>query len=199
MKMDAEKYLNTYLEDLRIVIEKLDVDKVIQIYYKLNEVRNQNGKIFVFGNGGSAATASHAICDLSKNTRTPKNKRLKVIGLNDNMATFSAYANDEGYENSLKEQIISLGDRGDLAIAISGSGNSINVIRAVEAAKEKGVFTVGITAFQGGKLKNVADLTIVVPSNDMEIAEDIHLVIIHMLTGLLRGNRYDCISMENPI
>lgn len=106
------------------------------------------------------------------------------------MSIFSAYANDDGYESVFKEQIISLGEEEDITLAISGSGNSPNVLEGVAAAKRKNMYTIGFTGFQGGKLKNLADLVLVVPSNDMEIIEDIHLVLNHLLTGLLRGRRY---------
>ncbi len=106
------------------------------------------------------------------------------------MPIFSAYANDEGYDNVFKEQIISLGKPGDLALAISGSGNSQNVLKGVQAAKEKEMYTIGLTGFNGGKLKELADLVLVVPSTDMEIIEDMHLIANHLLTGLLRGRRY---------
>lgn len=183
-------YLKKYLSDLTSVIGNLDLDKLEMIYREMDRVRKEQGYIYVFGNGGSAATVGHLICDIGKNTRIESESRVRIISLNDNMPIFSAYANDEGYDNVFKEQIISLGKPGDLALAISGSGNSQNVLKGVQAAKEKEMYTIGLTGFNGGKLKELADLVLVVPSTDMEIIEDMHLIANHLLTGLLRGRRY---------
>ena len=183
-------YLKKYLSDLTSVIGNLDLDKLEMIYREMDRVRKEQGYIYVFGNGGSAATVGHLICDIGKNTRIESEPHVRIISLNDNMPIFSAYANDEGYDNVFKEQIISLGKPGDLALAISGSGNSQNVLKGVQAAKEKEMYTIGLTGFNGGKLKELADLVLVVPSTDMEIIEDMHLIANHLLTGLLRGRRY---------
>ncbi len=183
-------YLKKYLADLTSVIGNLDLDKLEMIYREMDRVRKEQGYIYVFGNGGSAATVGHLICDIGKNTRIESEPHVRIISLNDNMPIFSAYANDEGYDNVFKEQIISLGKPGDLALAISGSGNSQNVLKGIQAAKEKEMYTIGLTGFNGGKLKELADLVLVVPSTDMEIIEDMHLIANHMLTGLLRGRRY---------
>lgn len=184
------EYIKRYIMDLTSVIANLDLKKLEQIYSEIDRVRREQGFVYVFGNGGSAATVGHLICDIGKNTRIESESRVRIISLNDNMPIFSAYANDEGYANVFKEQIISLGKPGDLAFAISGSGNSPNVLKGIQAAKEKGMYTIGLTGFDGGKLKNLADLVLVVTSKDMEIIEDIHLIANHLLTGLLRGRRY---------
>lgn len=188
--MDITEYLDSYLSDLKKVLNSLNSDQIRIIYEKLSEVRMRGDMVFVMGNGGSAATSSHFICDMGKNTRNITNPRLRIVGLSDNVAIFSAYANDEGYENSFKEQILTLGKEGDLLIAISGSGNSKNLLNAVRAAKTKDILTISITGCKGGKLKELVDHYIIIPSDDMEIIEDIHLVINHLLTGLLRGSRY---------
>lgn len=188
--MEARQYIDVYLSDLKKVIDSLPLDTLEAIYTRLDACQRQEKTLFVFGNGGSAATASHMVCDLGKNTRGTEKPRLRVIGLNDNMPIFSAYANDEGYDRVFAEQIISLGRAGDVALAISGSGNSPNVLAGVEAAKENGLFTIGFTGFSGGKLKDMVDLALVVPVNDMEQVEDLHMILDHMVTGLLRGRRY---------
>lgn len=188
--MEARQYIDVYLSDLKKVIDSLPLDTLEAIYTRLDACQRQEKTLFVFGNGGSAATASHMVCDLGKNTRGTEKPRLRVIGLNDNMPIFSAYANDEGYDRVFAEQIISLGRAGDVALAISGSGNSPNVLAGVEAAKENGLFTIGFTGFSGGKIKDMVDLALVVPVNDMEQVEDLHMILDHMVTGLLRGRRY---------
>ena len=189
--MEAVSYVNTYLEGLKTVIDALPRDVIAQIYAKLEECQISGQTLFVMGNGGSAATASHMVCDMGKNTRGTQKPRLRVIGLADNMAGFSAYANDEGYDRVFAEQIISLGRTGDVVVAISGSGNSSNVLEGVKIAREKGMFTIGFTGYAGGKLKGAVDLPLVVPVNDMEQIEDVHMILDHVLTGLLRGRRYD--------
>ncbi|NMB89488.1 MAG: SIS domain-containing protein [Chloroflexi bacterium] len=189
--MQTEQYIETYFSDLKKVIDALPRATIAQVYQKLDECQRSGKTLFVFGNGGSGATASHIVCDMGKNTRGSAKPRLRVVGLNDNMAIFSAYANDEGYDRVFAEQIISLGDPGDLVLAISGSGNSPNVLEGIRAAKEKGMFTIGLTGYSGGKMKDLVDLPLVVPVNDMEQIEDVHMILDHLITGLLRGGRYE--------
>lgn len=188
--MNEKKYIKSYLSDLKKILDKLDLDEIQTIYNMISEVRKKEAMVYVMGNGGSAASSSHMVCDMGKNTRNEQDPRLKIQDLNSNIPIFSAYANDEGYENVFKEQIITLGKEGDLLIAISGSGNSENVLKAIQSAKEKGMQTMGISGFKGGKLKELVDFHCLIPSDDMEIIEDVHIIINHILTGLLRGNRY---------
>ncbi len=189
--METVVYINTYLEELKVVIDALPRDVIAQIYARLEECQLSGHTLFVMGNGGSAATSSHMVCDMGKNTRGTQKPRLRVIGLADNMPSFSAYANDEGYDRVFAEQLISLGLPGDVVLAISGSGNSANVLEGIKAAKEIGMYTIGFTGYAGGKLKGAVDLPLVVPVNDMEQIEDVHMILDHVLTGLLRGRRYD--------
>ena len=125
-------------------------------------------------------------CDFGKNTRSADKPRLRVISLTDNLATLTAYANDEGYETVFSEPLKSLAEPGDLVIAISGSGNSPNVLNGVKTAHAMGLMTIGLTGFQGGKLKGLVDVCLVVPSNSMEQVEDVHLVLDHILTILMK-------------
>ena len=189
--METLAYIDTYFSDLKKVIDALPHDTIAAVYEKLDDCQRNGKTLFVFGNGGSAATATHMVCDMGKNTRGSEKPRLKIVGLNDNMAIFSAYANDEGYNRVFAEQVISLGNEGDVILAISGSGNSPNVLEGVQAAKEKGMYTIGWTGFSGGKLKDMVDLALVVPVNDMEQIEDVHMILDHLTTGLLRGKRYN--------
>ncbi len=189
--MEAIPYINTYLNGLKDVIDALPRETIAKVYAKLEECQISGQTLFVMGNGGSAATASHMVCDMGKNTRGTQKPRLRVIGLADNMPSFSAYANDEGYDRVFAEQIISLGRPGDVVLAISGSGNSSNVIEGLKAAREIGMYTIGFIGYSGGKMKDLVDLPLIVPVNDMEQIEDLHMVLDHVLTGLLRGRRYD--------
>jgi len=139
------------------------------------------------GNGGSASTATHFVCDLGKNTRSPELPNFRVIGLSDNMAIFSALANDEGYENVFAQQLASFVQPEDIVIGISASGNSPNVLRAMVLANQRGARTVAFTGFDGGKLRSLAGIEIHVPSHCIEHVEDIHLVLEHLITKALKG------------
>jgi D-sedoheptulose 7-phosphate isomerase len=139
------------------------------------------------GNGGSASTATHFVCDLGKNTRSPHLPNFRVIGLSDNMAIFSALANDEGYENVFAQQLSSFVQPEDIVIGISASGNSPNVLKAMELANQRGARTVAFTGFDGGKLRSLAGIEIHVPSHCIEHVEDIHLMLEHLITKALKG------------
>ncbi len=170
--------IREYFAGLSELIGRLPYGKIEALVGILREVRERGGCVFVFGNGGSATTASHFACDLGKGTVAEKRPRFRVVTLHD-IATFSAYANDCGYEAVFVEPLKSLARPGDVAVGISASGNSPNVLRALEAAREMGLRTVGITGYQGGKLRELVELCIVVPSDDMQWIEDMHLAILH--------------------
>ena len=159
--MDA---LKQYFADETQLIEQLDLPRVEQVIKTLALARTDGRHVFVFGNGGSAATASHFACDLGKGTVQPNLPRFRVVSLNDSIPTITAYANDMGCETMFAEPLISLAQRGDLAIAFSVSGNSPNVVRAMEAARERGLATIGLTGFDGGKLKALVDIHLNIPS-----------------------------------
>jgi D-sedoheptulose 7-phosphate isomerase len=175
-----------YIAELKNVLDRLPyavIDQVVQI---IHQARIQGRRVFIMGNGGSASTASHMVCDLAKNTRKPGWPSLKVIGLADNMAIFSALANDEGYENVFVQQLANLVEKDDVVVAISASGNSKNVLKAVELANAAGALTVGFTGFDGGKLGQMAQVHLHVPSDCIEQVEDIHLMLDHMITKALK-------------
>jgi D-sedoheptulose 7-phosphate isomerase len=180
-----------YFDELQRTLEHLpdaDIQCVVDL---LSEARSNQRKIFIMGNGGSASTASHFVCDLAKNTRRPDLPNFRVIGLSDNMAIFSALANDEGYENVFAQQLTSLLQAGDVVIAISASGNSPNIVKAVELANQMGATTVGFSGFDGGKLKSMAQYGIHVASHCIEHVEDIHLMLEHVITKELRDIEYE--------
>ena len=175
-----------YLNKFQDAIDRVDFRLLDTFISWLQEARLNGNQVFLMGNGGSASTASHFVCDLAKATRRPGWPSFRVIGLADNMAIFSAYANDEGYENVFANQLANLVRAGDIVVAISGSGNSMNVVNAVRLAKSMGARTVGMTGFDGGKVGQLVDLNVHVPSNQMEVVEDIHLMMEHMVTYALR-------------
>ena len=178
-------YAKNYSAELKKTIDKLPMDKINQAIRVLHDARMKDRKIFIMGNGGSASTASHFVCDLAKNTRRIDIPAFRVIGLTDNMAIFSAYANDEGYENVFAQQLANLVEPGDVVIAISGSGKSPNVLKAVELANKVGAYTIGFTGFEGGKLGPLSKLNINIPSDRIEMVEDLHMAAEHMICGAL--------------
>ncbi len=144
--------VSAYLHTMQETLGKIDVGTIEQFIDVLMDARLYGRQVFIMGNGGSASTASHFVADLAKNTRRPNWPHFRVIGLTDNMAIFSAYANDEGYENVFAEQLSSLVEPQDIVIGISASGNSENVLRAIRLANKFGAYTVGLTGFSGGEL-----------------------------------------------
>ena len=183
---DYQKTVNQYFTALKAVINDFPIDDLLTFLEVIESAREEEHAIFICGNGGSWATAAHMVCDFGKNTRMPDAKRIKVIGLGDNIPSLTAYANDEGYDRIFAETLISLMAPGDVLIAISGSGNSPNVLRAVESAHELGGTTLGLTGFSGGELKVKVDHCLVIPSDSMEMIEDFHMIIDHILTICLR-------------
>ena len=155
-----------------------------------NSIKN-NQKIFVAGNGGSATLALHYVCDLSKNANPDWGKnvnRYKAICLSNNIGYITAISNDSAYEDIFRQQLINLASKNDILILISSSGNSPNIIKAAEYAKEAGLITIGITGFKGGRLKKICDYSAHVNSDSYEVSEDIHQIFGHFLVCWLREN-----------
>lgn len=194
------EYIREYMTELDQTIQKLPVEKIDQLVHILHNARLNGRQIFIMGNGGSASTASHFVCDLAKNTAFPDLPGFKVIGLSDNMSIFSALANDHGYENVFVDQLRNFVQANDVVIAISTSGNSDNVIHAVELAKKVGAETIGLTGYNGGKLGKLVSLEIRVPSNNVQHIEDLHLSIEHVVCySLLRMAEITVTQFSEPI
>ena len=175
-----------YLLAVQDVLARLDheiVDRMVDAIWRGYE---EGRTLFVFGNGGSAALASHFACDIGKGTIARRAKRLKTIALTDNVALITAWANDKAYEEIFSEQLESLAEKGDIALAISGSGSSPNVIRGLEAGRRLGVQTLVLTGFAGGRAKALADLCLIVPSDSMQHIEDAHLCATHAIFLAIR-------------
>lgn len=162
-------------------IERLDLNQVEQLSALIERAYHDGRFVFIIGNGGSGANASHLCEDLAKCTLKDfeSQRRLKVLSLTDNAAGIMAWANDEGYDRIFLEQLKNLASPGDLLLAISGSGNSPNILKAVEWANKNEMTTVGITGFGGGKLKTLAHHNVHAGIDDMGIAESLHSVIFH--------------------
>ena len=184
---EKENFIKLYTDQLSQVLSALPEDKLHEISAALQDARETGKQVFTVGNGGSAAAASHMACDFGKNTRQAGKNRMRAICLNDNIPTIMAYSNDEGYDVIFSEQLLNLGKPGDILIAISGSGNSANILKAIETARQLQITVIGLTGFQGGKMKALTDICMVVPCDSMEMIEDVHLIINHILAGLLRG------------
>jgi len=176
-----------HLSVTRDAIAKLDGEAIGRFHDLLWEAYLRGRKVFLCGNGGSASTSSHFAQDLAKGTIPGKGteKRLRAIALTDNVSYITALANDQGYDDVFVEQLRNLAEPGDLLIAISGSGNSANVLRAVGWGNDHGLETVGITGFDGGKLRWMAKYSVHVPVMHMGIAESVHLVLVHVTVECL--------------
>jgi D-sedoheptulose 7-phosphate isomerase len=182
-----EAFARRYLADARAaLVEPYLVEGVSRIVPILLRARAAGRTVFFFGNGGSASTASHFVVDISKVAARGDAPRIRCVGLSDNVPSLTAWGNDSDYSRIFSEQLKILAQRGDVAVALSGSGNSPNVLEAVRAARELGVTTIGLTGIGGGKLKDLVDVAVVVPSNSMQHTEDVHVAILHLLTAYLR-------------
>lgn len=184
-----KNFIDGYLKDIIDCLEHMRVnnaeffDQLATIFI---EARANNKQIFFMGNGGSASTASHFVCDLGKGTIVEGYPRFKALSLSDNIPLMLAWGNDSHYDDIFVEQMKNLLHEGDVVVGISGSGNSGNVIKAMEYANANGAVTVGLTGFDGGKLKDIASLVFVVPIHYMQKIEDIHMLVDHLVTSLIR-------------
>jgi len=192
-------YIHRYIEELKQTLADLPEDQIELVVQILHEARMNNQQVFIMGNGGSASTASHFVCDLGKNTRVNGIPNFRVMGLTDNMALFSALANDEGYENAFAQQLASHIRPGDVVIGISTSGNSSNVVNAIELANSIPAKTIGFTGFESGKLGGMVDVDLHVPSHLIEHVEDIHLVLEHLICKELREKAVVMSDLEKPL
>ncbi len=179
-------YARAYLERTADIAMRIPTDAAARIVRVLIEACEAGRTVFVMGNGGSSATATHFANDLGKGGVSGFPKRFKVICLNDNMALVTAWANDTDYQRIFAEQLRNFVEPGDVVVGFSGSGNSPNVLNAIRLAKERRAVTVGFTGLPGGLLRNLADHCLVVPSTDMQHIEDLHLVVAHLIYSQIR-------------
>ena len=182
--MNFTKEIKRYIALEREVLERIDVEQLNAALNLLNETRLRKGRIYICGNGGSAATASHFQNDFNKGVSEHVDIPFRFTCLNDNVATLMAIANDIGYEEVFRFQLRGNLEENDILIAISGSGNSKNVINAVEYAKANGNKVIGLTGYSGGKLKEHSDIALHVPVDSMQIAEDLHMMFDHLMMSV---------------
>jgi D-sedoheptulose 7-phosphate isomerase len=177
----VKAFLENYRGELSAVLHAIDLAKIGEFIQILERAREEGRGIFVFGNGGSAATASHFVVDMVKGASYGRQKRFRMMALSDQAPTITAYANDIGYEVVFEQQLRNFAQPGDVVMAISGSGNSPNVLRAVEYANSIGCATIGLTGFDGGQLARLASHALVVPSSHMGRVEDGHMFACHLI------------------
>lgn len=170
-----------YLSLVKETLDKLDQSAIEAAAQAFLDTYNKGGNIYVFGNGGSGATASHVAGDFLKGASYGLDKRFRMICLNDNVASMMAIANDIGYEDIFIEPLKNYIEKDDLVIGISGSGNSENVVRAMTYAKDKGVKTLALSGFNGGKISKLSDISVHAPVMDMEVCEDVHMIIFNII------------------
>jgi D-sedoheptulose 7-phosphate isomerase len=177
--------IKNYLNNLTKTINALNTSEIETFINVVQHAKECGNTIFIMGNGGSAATASHIVCDLNKGSSLNTDKRFKVICLNDNVPTMMAWANDNGYDEIFVEQLKNFLNPNDVVIGISGSGNSKNVLKAIEYANSKGAVTIGWTGYDGGILKRISKYSINANINNMQISEDIHMILDHLIMSVL--------------
>ncbi len=183
--MNRGEHIQQYFDGIKQLFEQLDIRAIEEFTKYIESAMGKDIHLYICGNGGSGATASHMVNDINKGISFGSRKRLKAHCLSDNVATLMAYANDESYDCVFEEQLKNFLCPQDIVIAISASGNSPNVIRAVQYAKSLGATTLGMTGFDGGKLKPMVDVCLHVPIHDMQKVEDLHLMFNHIMMQLL--------------
>jgi len=192
--MAIQTDVRNYLDRLIATLERLPTDAIEHLSQMLYRAYCDGKQVFILGNGGSASTASHMACDLGRNTIAPNMRRFRVMSLNDNIPLLTALSNDLGYENVFAEQLQNLIRPGDVLIVLSGSGDSTNVVKAMEYARSQSAEVAALLGFGGGRAAAIADLTVLVDSEDYGVIEDAHLVINHVLVEHFRER----LAAEHP-
>jgi len=186
-------YVDSYAAQINGAMEKIEPGQFEKIITILKDAYKNDKQIFIAGNGGSAASANHFVCDFGKNAvpfsgRKPAWRRFRIISLSDNTEKITAFGNDISFEEIFREQLINLMREGDVFIAVSASGNSPDLVNACEYAKEKKSPVIVLAGFNGGKIKQFADAALVIPLASYEQIEDLHLIILHMIVYYFKNN-----------
>jgi D-sedoheptulose 7-phosphate isomerase len=181
-----ETDIRSYLDRLLKTLDGMPVDDIARLSEMLYRAYSDGKQVFILGNGGSASTASHMAADLGKNTIGPNMRRFRIMSLNDNIPLLTALSNDLGYDNMFAEQLQNLIQPGDVLIVISGSGNSPNVLKAMEYAQSRSAQVAALLGFGGGKASGLSDLNVVIDSDDYGVVEDAHLIVNHILVEHFR-------------
>jgi D-sedoheptulose 7-phosphate isomerase len=189
-------FVEDYRTELVSTLSKLDLTAVESAIEWLKDARANQRHIFVCGNGGSASTASHFACDIVKGASYQRESRFRIMALTDSLPTLTAYSNDVGYDCVFVEQLKNFAQPGDVLMAISGSGNSPNVLRAVEYANDAGMKTIALTGRDGGKLGSLVHLNILAPVPHMGRIEDAHMIVCHMIGYYFMDTEYASIVRD---
>jgi D-sedoheptulose 7-phosphate isomerase len=184
-------YVESYFDRLRGTIDRIPLERIERIGEILFRAYEHNKQVFVVGNGGSAATASHMACDLGKNTIGPNQRRFRILSLTDNTPLLTALANDVGYDHVFSEQLVNLIRPGDVLIVITGSGRSPNILEAMRYSRDRAATVIALLGFDGGPARDLADELILVPSDDYGLIEDLHMIFNHVLVGYFRERLED--------
>ena len=182
-------FFRGYSQRLALSLALIDQDALAHAVKAIESVGEQGGHIYAIGNGGSAAIADHLCCDWTKGTVAPGHKPIATYSLSSNAALYSAIANDFGFTHVFSRQLDYYGKAGDMLLAISSSGNSDNIIRAVDQAKAIGMTVVGLTGFSGGRLKALADIALHVPADNYGVIEDAHQIVMHVIAQFITARR----------
>jgi D-sedoheptulose 7-phosphate isomerase len=177
--------LEQYLDRVRDTLELLPIVDLARVGEELLRARSEGKTVYLLGNGGSAATAGHAVADWVKPNKTSDSGGIRTMSLVDNVSLLTAWANDTSFDDAFAAQLESLLNRGDVVVALSGSGNSRNVLRAVETAGRAGAVTIGFSGFNGGMLSRAVDINVIVPCDTQGMIEDLHMMLVHALTSVL--------------
>ena len=178
--------ISQYFTELEQMVQAFSLSHLQEVLHLLEEAYYNGRRIFIMGNGGSAATASHFALDLAKNTIMPNAPRVKAISLTDHVPLITAWSNDTAYEHIFAEQLANMIEPGDVAIGISASGNSPNVINALKLAKRSRAYTIGLLGAKGGKIKGMVDAYVLAPGQNIEQEEDAHMILAHVITRHMR-------------
>ena len=178
--------ITTYFVQLEQMVRDISLPDLQKVLHLLEEAYHNGHRMFIMGNGGSAATASHFALDLAKNTIMPGAPRLKAISLTDHVPLITAWSNDTAYEHIFAEQLANLVEPGDIVLGISASGNSLNVINAIRLAKQYRAYTVALLGVKGGKIKDMVDAYVLAPGQNIEQEEDAHMILTHVITRHMR-------------
>jgi D-sedoheptulose 7-phosphate isomerase len=191
LQKDVGLSINNYFQELGALIPQLPYSAINGIASVFLEAFREQRTVFVFGNGGSAASASHMMCDMNKGmSDLQANKRPRVMSLTDNVSLMSAWANDFGYDRIFSEQLKTFVKPRDVAFAISTSGDSPNILLALETAREYGALTMGLAGYQGGRMRDLCDVCAIVPSGNVQVIEDLHQAMMHSIFTAVRESLF---------
>lgn len=184
--MDFKAHIQDYLNKEIDVINRLDLDAINEVMNLLEDARQRGARIYTCGNGGSAATASHFVTDFNKGVTLHRTPKFRFYCVNDNVPSITASANDICWEDAYLEDLKCKLEKGDILLGISGSGNSKNILKCMEYAKEVGAISIGLSGYNGGKLKEMCDYSLHVPIDNMQIVEDVHMIFDHLISYIFQ-------------